>query len=172
MEDGNFSEIVPGMMKKVNPKLITIVTYKSSDQESMDEPLEKVFGYSHNPLEDKPRMSFTFNPASKSKGAKICPDLSLADVEGFIKIPQSRRCLLATCNAVYIPLGLVTPLPTKLKVLLKESLSHNCVGDWDPPASTSLIKEQADKLKEIPPYHPQLHKDLDGFTTTFLYIVA
>ena len=98
-------------------------------------------------MEDKPSISSNFNPAKKI-GAKVRPDLSLADVDGFIKIPQSRRSLLATCNAVYNPLGLVTPFTIKLKILLKESLSHNCVGDWDPPASTSLIKEQADKLKE------------------------
>ena len=140
MEDGNFPEIIPWMMEKVNPDLMTIVTYKSSDQESMDEPLEKVLGYSHNPVEDKPSISSNINPAKRIK-VKICPDLSLADVEGFIKIPQSRRCLLATCNAVHIPLGLATPLTTKLKVLLKEFLSHNYIGDWDPPTPTNLIKE-------------------------------
>ena len=42
MEDGKFPEIIPWMMEKVNPDLMTIVTYKSSDHESMDEPLEKV----------------------------------------------------------------------------------------------------------------------------------
>ena len=128
MEDENFPEIIPRMMEKVNPNLITIMTYHSSDKESMDEPLEEVLGYSHNPVEDKPSISSNINPAKRIK-VKIRPDLSLADVEGFIKIPQSRRCLLATCNAVHIPLGLATPLTTKLRVLLKESLSHNCVED-------------------------------------------
>ena len=105
-------------------------------------------------MDDKLGISFTFNPAKKRKGAKVCPDLTLADVDDFIKIPQSRRTLLATCNAVHIPLGLVDPITTKLKVLLKEFLSHNCTGDWDPPVLTKLIKEQTDKrLKEAPQIH-------------------
>ena len=87
MEDGNFPEVIPQMMEKVNPNLITIVTYKSSDQESMDEPSEKVLGYSHNLVEDKPSISSNINPAKKIK-AKIRPDLSLADVDSFIKISQ------------------------------------------------------------------------------------
>ena len=118
----------------------------------MNEPSEKVLGYSHNPVEDKPSISSNINPTKRIK-VKIRPDLSLTDVEGFVKISHSRRCLLATCNAVHIPLGLATPLTTKLKVLLKESLSHNCIGDWDPPTPTNLVKEQADKLKKTSEIH-------------------
>ena len=105
-------------------------------------------------MDDKLGASFTFNPAKKRQGAKVCPDLTLANVDDSIKIPQSRRILLATCNAVHIPLELVDPITTKLKVLLKEFLSHNCTGDWDPPVFTNLIKEQTDKrLKEAPQIH-------------------
>ena len=151
MEDGSFSGTIPQMMKKVGPKPKTIMKSKSSDQESLDKLSDKVLGYLYNPVDDKLGISFTFNPAKKRKGAKVHPDLTLADADDFIKIPQSRTCLLATCNAVHIPLGLVVPITTKLKVLLKEFLSHNCTGDWDPPASTNLIKEQTDKrLKETP----------------------
>ena len=86
-------------------------------------------------MEDKLGISFTFNPAKKKKGAKVRPDLTLADVDGFIKTPQSRRSLLAICNAVYDPLGLAI----KLKILMKETLSLNKPGDWDSPVSTSLV---------------------------------
>ena len=140
------------MLKRVGLKHKTIVTSRSSDQESLDKLSDKVLGYLYSPVEDKPSISSNINPAKRIK-VKIRPDLSLADVEGFVKIPQSRRCLLTTCNAVHIPLGLATPLTTKLKVLLKESLSHNCDGDWDSPTSTNLIKEQADKLKKTPEIH-------------------
>ena len=98
-------------------------------------------------MEDKPSISSNFNPAKK-KGAKVRPDLSFADVDGFIKTPRSRRSLLTICNTDHYPLKLVNPFTIKTKILLKESLSLNSVGDWDPPASTSLIKEQAAKLKE------------------------
>ena len=82
------------------------------------------------------------------KGAKVCPDLTLNDVDSFIKTPQSRRSLLAICNAVYDPLGLATPFTIKLKILMKETLSLDNPGDWDSPVSTSLVKEWASALKE------------------------
>ena len=105
-------------------------------------------------MDDKLGASFSFNPAKKRQGAKVRPDLTLADVDDSIKIPQSRRILLATCNTLRVPLELVDPITTKLKVLLKEFLSHNCTGDWDPPVFTNLIKEQTDKrLKEAPQIH-------------------
>ena len=114
----------------------------------MDKLSNKVLGYLYNPVEDKLGISFTFNPAKKRKGAKIRPDLTLADVDGFIKTPQSRRTLLAICNAVYDPLGLATPFTIKLKILMKETLSLDNPGDWDSPVSTTLIKEWATTLKE------------------------
>ena len=110
MKDGNFSGIVTGI--RVAIKLKTIVTSKSSDQESLDKLSDKVLGYLDNYVDDKLGASFIFNPAKKRKGAKVCPDLTLADADDFIKIPQSRTCLLATCNAVHIPLGLVAPITT------------------------------------------------------------
>ena len=77
-------------------------------------------------MDEKLSTSITFNLAKMKTGAKVRPDLTLVDVDDSIKIPQSRRTLLATCNALHIPLGLVDPITTKLKVLLKEFLSHNC----------------------------------------------
>ena len=87
MEDGSFSGTIPQMMKKVGLKLKTIMTSRSSDQESMDKLSDKVLGYLYNPVEDKLIISFTFNPAKKKKGAKVRLDLTLADVDGFIKTP-------------------------------------------------------------------------------------
>ena len=110
MKDGNFLGIVPQI--RVAIKLKTIVTSKSSDQESLEKLSDKVLGYLYNYVDDKLGASFIFNPAKKRKGAKVCPDLTLADADDFIKIPQSRTCLLATCNAVHIPLGLVAPITT------------------------------------------------------------
>ena len=117
------------MMKKVGLKLKTIVTSKSSDQESISKLSDKVLGYLYNPVEDRLGIKFVFNPAKKRKGAKVCPDLTLDDVDSFIKTPQSRRSLLALCNAVYDPLGLATPFTIKLKILMKENLSLYNPGD-------------------------------------------
>merc|ERR1712240_165303 len=109
---------------------------------------DKVLGYLYNPVEDRLGIKFVFNPAKKRKGAKFRPDLTLNDVDSFIKTPQSRRSLLAICNAVYDPLGLVTPFTSRLKILMKKTLSLNNPGDWDSPVSTSLVKEWASALKE------------------------
>merc|ERR1712240_349976 len=109
---------------------------------------DKVLGYLYNPMEDRLGIKFVFNPAKKRKGAKFRPDLTLNDVDSFIKTPQSRRSLLAICNAVYDPLGLVTPFTSRLKILMKKTLSLDNPGDWDSPVSTSLVKEWASALKE------------------------
>merc|ERR1712239_36836 len=148
MEDGSHSGTIPRMMKKVGLRLKTIVTSKSSDQESISKLSDKVLGYLYNPVEDRLGIKFVFNPAKKRKGAKVHPDLTLNDVDSFIKTPQSRRSLLAICNAVYDPLGLVTPFTIKLKILMKETLSLDNPGDWDSPVSTTLVKKWAFTLKE------------------------
>ena len=103
-------------MKRVGLKLKTILTSWSSDQESLDKLSDKVLGYLYNPVEDKLGISFTFNPAKKRKGAKIRPDLTLADVDGFIKTPRSRRSLLAIFSAVHDPLELANPFTIKTKI--------------------------------------------------------
>merc|ERR1712240_581421 len=110
---------------------------------------DKVLGYLYNPVEDRLGIKFVFNPAKKRKGDKVRPDLTLDDVDSFIKTPQSRRSLLALCNAVYDPLGLMTPFTIKLKILMKETLSLDNPGDWDSPVSTSLVKEWASALKIV-----------------------
>merc|ERR1712239_33546 len=148
LEDGSYSGTIPRMMKKVGLKLKTIVASKSSDQESISKLSDKILGYLYNPVEDRLGIKFVFNPAKKRKGAKVCPDLTLKDVDSFIKTPQSRRSLLALCNAVYNPLGLATPFTIKLKILMKETLSLNNTGDWDSPVSNSLVKEWASAIKE------------------------
>ena len=125
MEDGSYSGTIPRMMKKVGLKLKTIVTSKSSDQESISKLSDKVLGYLYDPIQDKLGIKFVFNPAKKRKGAKVRPDLTLDDVDSFIKTPQSRRSLLALCNAVYDPLGFATPFTIKLKIIVKEYLSLN-----------------------------------------------
>ena len=89
----------------------------------MNKLSDKVLGYLYNPVEDKIGISFIFNPAKKKKGAKVCPDLTLTDVDSFFKTPQSRRSLLAISNAVYDPLGWATPFRIKFKILMKETLS-------------------------------------------------
>ena len=88
----------------------------------MSQLSDKVLRYLYNPVEDKIGINFIFNPAKKKKGAKVRPDLTLNDVDSFIKTPQSRRSLLAICNAVYDPLGLATPFTIKFKILIKETL--------------------------------------------------
>ena len=59
------------------------------------------------------------------------------DVVIFVKTPQSRISLLAICNAVNDPLGLMTPFTIKLKLLIKQMLSIDNPGDWDSPVSNS-----------------------------------
>ena len=107
------------MMKKVGLKLKTIITSHSQDQEALSKLSDKVLGNLDDTVQDLISVKFTFNPAKKKKGAKVKPDLTLEDVESFIKTPQTRRSLLSICNAVYDPLGLASPYMIKLKLLMK-----------------------------------------------------
>ena len=96
-------------MKKVGLKLKTIVILHSPDQESHAKLSERVYGYLYNPQKDLFGLKFSFNPAKKRKVAKVKPDLTLKDVDAFIKSPQTRRSLLSICNRVYNPLGVAAP---------------------------------------------------------------
>ena len=95
------------MMKKVGLKLKTIVTSKLQDQEALSKLSDRVLGNLYDLVKDLIGVKFTFNPAKKIKVAKVKPDLTLDDVESFIKTPQTRRSLLSICNTIYDPLGLV-----------------------------------------------------------------
>ena len=115
LSDGSFSGTIPSMMRKVGLKLKTIVTSHSQDQEALSKLSDRVLGNLYDPVKDLIGVKFTFNPAKKRKGAKVKPDLTLNDVESFIKTPQTRRSLLSICNAIYDPLGLASPYTIKLK---------------------------------------------------------
>ncbi len=99
-------------------------------------------------MKDLIGVKFSFNPTKKRKEAKVKPDLTLQDVNVFIKSPQTRRSLLSICNGVYDPLRLATPYTIKLKLLMKDTLSVENPGDWDSPVSTKLIKEWSTAVKE------------------------
>ena len=148
LADGSFSGTIPSMMKKVGLKLKTIVTSHSQDQESLSKLSNKVLGNLCNLVEDIIGVKFVFNPAQMRKGTKVKPDLTLKDVESFIRSPKTRRSLLSICNAVYNPLGLASPYTIKLKLLMKDTLSVDNPGDWDSPVSTRLIKEWSPTIKE------------------------
>ena len=109
---------------------------------------DKVLGCLYDLVQDLIGVKFSFNPAKKRKGAKVKPDLTLQDVNVFIKSPQTRRSLLSICNGVYDPLRLAAPYTIKLKLLMKDTLSVENPGDWDSPVSTKLIKEWSMAVKE------------------------
>merc|ERR1712002_849575 len=148
LPDGNFSGTIPSMMKKVGLKLKTIVTSHSKDQEALSKLSDKVLGCLYDPVQDLIGIKFSFNPAKKRKGAKVKPDLTLQDVDAFIKSPQTRRSLLSLCNGIYDPLGLAAPYTIKLKLLMKDTLSVENPGDWDSPVSGKLVKEWSMAVKE------------------------
>ena len=63
----------------------------------------------NDPVKDVIGVKLTVNHTKKGKGAKVKPDLTLADVKSLIKTPQTWRSSLSICNAVYKPLGLASP---------------------------------------------------------------
>ena len=148
LPNGSFSGTIPSMMKKNGLKIKTIITLHFKDQEALSKLSDKVLGCLYDPVQDLIGVKFSFNPAKKKKGAKVKPDLTLQDVNVFIKSPQTQRSLLSICNGVYDPLGLAAPYTIKLKLLMKDTLSVENPGDWDSPVSTKLIKEWSTAIKE------------------------
>merc|ERR1711895_355391 len=53
MEDGSYSGTIPQIMKKIGLKLKTIITSKSSDQESISKLSDKVLGFLYSPVKDR-----------------------------------------------------------------------------------------------------------------------
>ena len=109
---------------------------------------EKVLGYLYNAEDDRICVKFVFNPAKKRKGAEFKPDLTMDDVDIFFKTSESSRLLLTICNAVYDPLGLVTLFTIKLKILMKQTVSIDNLGDCDSSVLDCLNKEWSSVLKE------------------------
>ena len=104
LQDGSFSGTIPSMMKKVGLKLKTIITSHSQDQEALSKLSDRALGNLYNLVKDLIGVKFTINRAKERKGAKVKPDLTLDDVESFIKTPKTWRSLLSICNTIYNPL--------------------------------------------------------------------
>ena len=74
---------------------------------------EKVLGVTWEPLEDTIRVNTELNHNKRSKGLRKPP----VELEN---IPFSRRVCLRLVNGIYDPLGLISPVVIRLKILMKE----------------------------------------------------
>ena len=74
--------------------------------------------------------------------------MTVADIENFKLQPHNRRSLLSICNSIFDPLGILSPLTIKLKLLMKDTLSVEGPTDWDSPVSTHLIDDWASTIED------------------------
>ena len=76
-------------------------------------PAEKILGVHWEPSEDLIKFEIDLNHNKKRRGRRAEP----VDLED---IPYSRRVCLRLVNSIFDPLGLVSPVTVKLKILMKQ----------------------------------------------------
>ena len=101
------------------------------------QPTEKVLGVNWEPSEDIIKIGIELNHHKKKRGHRTEP----ATLE---EIPYTRRICLRLVNSIFDPLGLVSPVTVRLKILMKE---HFVIQDkykkWD------TLLEEDDRLEWI-----------------------
>ena len=146
--NGEFSGTIPSMYRAVGLKLKTMVRSFSTDIEESEKLSGKVLGYGWNPKNDLMSVAIKFNFSKKRKGLRTQPDMTIADIESFKVQTHNRRTLLSICNSIYDPLGVISPVTIKLKLLMRDSLSVNEPTDWDSPVSSHLIDDWASTIED------------------------
>ena len=125
--------------------------YMIRDGETRPELLEKhggqVLGLSWNTGRDQIVMQTRINVSPKVKGARTGPDLTAETVDVLDTAVLTLRVVTSQVYAIYDPLGLISPLVVKFKLLLQEL--HSRKLSWDEPLPEDLDKKARKQLKEI-----------------------
>ena len=139
LPNGEFTGTIPAMAHNFDLRIKSMVCSGSDNQEAINKLLEAVLGYKWEPQQDLMGITLRFNISKWSKGKCQEPDLSLSDIDQLKSLKHTRRTLLGICNGVFDPLGIALPYSIKLKILMKETLNVDNLGDWDGPVSKVLM---------------------------------
>ena len=120
----------------------------SDNQEAIDKLSGAVLGHKWEPKEDLMGITLWFNISKQRKAKRQDPDLSLSDIEQLKSAKHMMRTLLGICNGIFYPIGIASPYSIKLKILMKETLNIDNLGNWDSPVSKDLMDEWASTVSE------------------------
>ena len=109
-------------------KAVTKSGYPPDESVSVDGESVGLVGYSWKPVEDTISLEIKPLYLEKSKRGKL-PEIITGDIKEALKPMLTKRVLLGKVMGVYDPIGLCTPLTSKLKVDLSVVIQAD--GDWD-----------------------------------------
>ena len=103
----------------------------------------KFLGHRWDPTEDLITFNLTVNLHGKKNGVKMGPDLTVEELSSPDEITLTQRKVLQFVAQYYDPMGLISPILVRLKILLKKTLALTELT-WDSPlpviARTEWIK--------------------------------
>ena len=142
-----FHGTVPRIMAAGGFKIKYMIRDGETRPALMDKHGGLVLGLKWNTAEDQIVMRTTINVSPKVKGARSGPDLTAETVHELDTAVLTLRVVTSQVYAIYDPLGLISPLVIKFKLLLQEL--HSRKLSWDEPLPEDLDKRARKQLKEI-----------------------
>ena len=114
---------------------------------------EKVLGMTWIPQKDNFIFRVKINFSPRSKHHLMCPDLTEANIANELPQVLTRRMVLSQAARIYDPLGLITPVTLKAKLLLRSLVSTSVTTESDGPKSidcdSPISEECRDEWKQF-----------------------
>ena len=126
--DGTLSQIYGQLGMEIK----CIIRSGESDPDIVKKLGGSFLGHNWEPTEDLVCFDMSVNLHGKRNGVKSGPNLTLDDLANQQEIILTQRKVLQLVAQYYDPMGLISPLIIKLKILLKKTLAIVELG-WDTP---------------------------------------
>lgn len=135
-----------------------VTSFKPNDEQGatqlniLNTDNERILGLVWNPETDTFRFKVRINFSCKKNKLPTQPDLDISRISEDFPQVLTRRMVLSQVARVYDPLGLITPLILRAKLLLRKSCQkeeHQGNVGWDHPLSKSLYAEWKKFFEEL-----------------------
>ena len=138
------SESIDGIIKKGG--FNTKETIHSGD----DVPALKVLGIVWHPKEDKISINCKINVSRKMKGLRESEDIDMSQADEDLPDVMTKREMWSAINGIYDPLGLLSPLTIRLKLMMREVCeSQGKDASYDSPVNGEIRKKLVETAKEL-----------------------
>ena len=117
-------------------KLKVMVRDGETRQEIIDKLGGGVLGLPWRPAEDSIQFHLGVNLSAKKAKVRVGPELNLNTIHQLDQTVMTKRLLMSQVYTIYDPLGLMTPITIKFKMILQR-LADPVIG-WDSPLEGEL----------------------------------
>ena len=107
----------------------------------------QVLGLPWHPGEDTINMHLGVNLSTKKQKVRSGKELTLETIGIIDNVPLTRRIMASQIYALYDPLGLLSPITIRYKLLLQQLVQSGL--DWEAPLTPDLEKAAKVTLREI-----------------------